>query len=885
MLEDENKTVVAERIPRTYDEWNRRLIDHYFFAEGKSGRPVTRVAATPEELAGIVGLSDDFEDDVARSFVDSVRSVVGWGTSLSSFVGSSWRPSEDDAPHFFGVLYFTCLVAHGYPDGEGGIHLRMRELLGKTLQLGELPEAWEMLAEWTKRRAELAPASYRSLELPEPCDFRTNVGYSWLLAFPHRDDCRKLREVLMNAGLLGDDPSISAVVDALSSSSTEFSEYFRKDLEEFERRFVNADVDVRKSPFWTAVRRECIGEAENGGEEVRPTLRAFDYDGLRLYVACAEASSTHGDFEVVPLNDTVAGVTHFLRKKGESPQVGMSAAVEALLNGKLRASDAVNIQVRRGVIVFEEADVAGEYIAVSGSAADGASRAIVSDRYTDAFVDAYGGRARPSISGWHEIYGCRVAVSHIAPAGLEHVSHLRRTQMPPRPRLVGGIRCPDGFFALEGYLPSVRFTGAERVLVYDEDVLLCESEVCDSDGDIVLPRELIGLAPGRWSLHVCTRTGRSEVALTLVERSPGTAYGGLPSGSYEVEASHPGGYYVVRSDTGIPLAIPMSNSVPSGSISVPETRDGGQRPSESKLRLRDGVSAIANRRKGFARSEFFRLMETTFRAKPGTEHVPFDLLRAHMEMGVFDLARERGWPGGVLVPRAPLLVAYEAEGRYMATLLGLATSDLEERLTCRAAFLGADVYRLPSPNNIQIAPLRLLCDDAELLRVLSRELESPGLTWLDVDRLEPTYFEGLLRTDAPPTHHAYVARYDFEKAHFSGSATPDGEVQVRMGRHASDHAIYALEVGEETWGWTKERHIALLVAYELREGKRPFALEHGEATRTVRGPYLPLSYGRLCTVLGEGAPGPTMLGWEGWGYSYPFGKPIAERFLELAVFG
>ena len=116
--------------------------------------PVTRLAATPEELTLVVRDDSSDSEAVAARLVEVIKQELPQGTSFSSYCldyrlrqpENPWTLECGDSPHFFAMLWFTCLVAYGYPDPNEGFHDRITYLLfGKHDQLTRLPETWRHL--------------------------------------------------------------------------------------------------------------------------------------------------------------------------------------------------------------------------------------------------------------------------------------------------------------------------------------------------------------------------------------------------------------------------------------------------------------------------------------------------------------------------------------------------------------------------------------------------------------------------------------------------------------------------------------------------------------------------------------------------------------------
>ncbi len=286
----------------TYLEWNEELLKYCFLAgDGANAVPVTRLAATPEELTLVVRDDSSDSEAVAAGLVEVIKQELPQGTSFSSYCldyrlrqpENPWTLECGDSPHFFAMLWFTCLVAYGYPDPNEGFHDRITYLLfGKHDQLTRLPEVWRHLQTWIHHQVHIG-TPFRELVLPPDDTFRTVIGYSYFLAFPHQHDRQILAEILTDARLVGIEPPMSPTLRALEENRERFSPHFKQDLDNLIKVFLEKGRDPRDSAFWRAVRQE----AQRSSIEHAPTkplplgevtvFAGWDDDELlRPYLAC-----------------------------------------------------------------------------------------------------------------------------------------------------------------------------------------------------------------------------------------------------------------------------------------------------------------------------------------------------------------------------------------------------------------------------------------------------------------------------------------------------------------------------------------------------------------------------------------------------------------------
>ncbi|GAA5513098.1 hypothetical protein Dcar01_01824 [Deinococcus carri] len=538
----------------SYSDWNSKLINYYFTVrEGESSSPVEQLPATPHELVAVTGDLEAPPDEVVNRFVSVLKKQLpAFRISFCGFCTEDrgWKTDSDRPPHFFAMLWLTCLVAYGYPDGHpGNFHERMFDVFERQQHLECLPELWLDLQKWTSNRASADHVAkrFRRLVLPPRDNFRTVIGASWFLAFPHDHDRSKLRQLLEDHDLVGEEPPLRRVVKLLADARYTFSGSFGQDLDNFVQQFVTTDKDVRNSAFWRAVRQEALA-AYGGGrnpraQEPNAGLMAYyneDDDLLVPYVACAEDATLPAVFSKTALGFSHNGFSCLVLRSPDQGALSVEQAVAAAVEGTLPIPRA-SLHYRRGVMIFKLA-TAGEYELVGGLNADRADMALVRNDLAATFVEHYGGTAEPAyFEGWRQIGGCRVRIAPDAPRGLEGIPHLQATMASPTVRIVGGIRGDDGFVALPGLLPRVRFDGATRVEIRDPaGRVVPAARAADSPDEWLLPDHLVAEAPGRFSalVHWPSTDGAEHTStceFTLGNRQVRHDYKSLGAGVYVSE--------------------------------------------------------------------------------------------------------------------------------------------------------------------------------------------------------------------------------------------------------------------------------------------------------------------------------------------------------------
>ena len=556
----------------SYVEWNERLVDYTLREHVPNSGPVERIAATPEELALVAGVTADDANAVAQAFVDACKAALPSGVSLCGFcedrsgrllaANRNWTPQAASAPPFFAMLWFTCLVAYGYPDAEGGLHNRLRRLLGSTSFPRCLPSVWAEACAWTHvRRAAGDPI--RELVLPRPDAYRTVVGASHFLAFPHEHDRRHIARVLTDAELIGFEPPILPVVAALQKESGRFSRLFCGDLNNFTKRFINEPGDPRESPFWRAVRQEALDPSDNRSSaqhrlQQTGILAVFDDEGLLPLLGCATDWVPPKGYSVRPL-DYAIGEFRDYAVADEGPE----ETARVMLEARAMLGPGPRTLINQGVLIFQE-EQSNEFQLVSGADISGADTALVRQDLVDAFTTAFGGRPEASrFPGWYEVTACEVTPLDHPPEELAAVMQLQRTMSPPTLRLVGGIQVPGGYLGFQGFLPRVRAVDAIGVTAsVNSTEYSCKSL---EDSEWLIPEEIAREAP--CELHVAatwrlgeSRSRTSRRVVQLKDASVTDDYSPLNRGDYFLESCCPGQSQV---EGGRPLPLGISTEDPS----------------------------------------------------------------------------------------------------------------------------------------------------------------------------------------------------------------------------------------------------------------------------------------------------------------------------------
>ncbi len=483
----------------SYEVWNEKLLRHCLgIHEGGTSAPVERLPVSPEELLHIVGDPNADSTEVTVAFVSQVTGELPPGKSFGRFCfdysGNNlrsrrkWSTKSNAYPHFFGMLWFTCLVASGYPDTEGGFHDRIKRLLKKN-QIRCLNELWEELEGWT-RQEHCGKRGIRPLQLPDLDSFRSNISHSYFLAFPHASDRETLSKLLVDNNLIGFEPPLDLVIELTRDAEKKFRKDFRKDLDNFIKR-CHDKADPQKNAFWRAIRQEALNPSYSGSDRIvkgtiqRNLLAWFEVDTLIPVIGTSSKWNIPDGYLFQELDDPIGEFRYYVTN-GEDD---LDSIARHVLKGHSHLMGlGVRSLIKQGILIFQEQSHA--WVLATGADINGADLALVRADRLAPFKDAFDGREETAIvDGWFQVEDCNTRLLDSLPPGLQGAHQLLRTMYSPTIRLNGGVRCGNGFLSLPGLLPKVRAPGASIVQIKIGDKYIdCRMENSEI-GDWVFTRE------------------------------------------------------------------------------------------------------------------------------------------------------------------------------------------------------------------------------------------------------------------------------------------------------------------------------------------------------------------------------------------------------------
>lgn len=179
-------------LPRTFDAWEKRLVD-YFLAIGPNGdaSPIRAFEVTPCTLTLACGAARGSEADVEDSF----RKMLSRDTLLmDSLRDGAQRFENNNVPNCFSYLAFTLLIDNlleGNEPQSGEYRHKLVKWLGANTTVSNLRGIalmWESVERWLDKRIQ-AGEPFRRLILPDPGNW-THIGYTRRLSFPSKVDLK-----------------------------------------------------------------------------------------------------------------------------------------------------------------------------------------------------------------------------------------------------------------------------------------------------------------------------------------------------------------------------------------------------------------------------------------------------------------------------------------------------------------------------------------------------------------------------------------------------------------------------------------------------------------------------------------------------------------------
>ena len=887
------------------EEWNRNLLLFCFVQEAQAP-PWQGIRASEDDLPVLTGDTDTPAVDQAMA----LRQALGHQAALQpgSFTPAAlmasqveaYRPSARSLPPFFAFLWFTCLLAHGFPDPqlEGRFHSRFEQIFGlnQARHLQALPTGWEKLVRWLAIDGIFNGVPHRQLQLrPIPGNAR-RIGHSWTLSFPRLADRQLLLEQLSETLQRGYqlDPWAPAFIARLQNVRG-FSHDFRAELQ------VHADA-LRGAPdqdsWFTAFLLAEIEQLLRASERADITATDTSFGPLLLKDLRGElgvlllADGLPADeiqpFQRVPGADW--GVEHAdLLLPADSDDPIYAAFDAGSLAIDLHDSPIRRLQplLQRGLLLFRLDPALNQLRQVIGDPAGALSHALVSDAHATTFQNRFGGDPVPfAEEGWQCIRRFTATPEQLRrfPIPLNCRSRTDRPQLFP----VAGQRLQHGFLATGAGLPDVCVRGPQqpRALL----LLSPENRSIDYEPALTATDES-GQAepdPSRWSPRTRGRsirafeTGDARLVAFFDHDQPTLEYRLRLDRVPPRPVVQRGDPLHRREDWGLTLGPTwLDQELPS---------DEQQAPSaaalrEARFRLNDGqnhcntsmeeqmleaLCATFQRMPQIKDRDFKDLFMRLGSMSTERRHFVGDVLRAWIEGGWLDqgLALRRGlWRLQPVQPRLVILPGSSLQ------LVGLLPAIGLTRVVAHALDLGLGVTAVP-PACAQLPrgwrfegenwPALAVCTGLPLVDRQAWVPDPVPISW----QVEPQECD---RTDwgAVAGHSEISSRIT---GHRGGQHRHPGE-RLSDGMVAPSHTAIQMEQGTNgRCRWHSEEHggrfsschrnrVVLHALNEITNGLWPFGTNSKRwAIHRIydADAYLPLPLGRFAALTGAGMPGPDL---------------------------
>lgn len=494
--------------PDHYRIWNHGLVDAIFPAQPDQDN-IEEITSIPVGLSILKGIRKRWGDPVEgtlEAFNSSLRCEFGRRRENTHELlevmhrqSETWTSDSETRPPFFAFLWALCLVASGFPENVGSFRHRLRKLIAEDVQFGvyspgqteeqDVNLYWNRLAAWLRKRR-----GYE-LWLP-PISWKRHVARAYGLVFPDAFDRRALADALRERGLLGIDPPVKPVVDAIKDQlqdSEAFSGAFHEAFLEFANAYDQGRIDPSEHPVWLSIQREIKNpspDRDRGRSLSGTTLVGWQDEGpLSLAIASKEPQELESDDLVFQKADyPLAGYDYFLESAAGDEPVGR------LLDGRLDDVGSLHALTGQGVLFFNEVGPS-EYSVATGAAISEAPLALVRQDRLSGFLEEFGGSTGYEVRDqWTEVWEFTARYSEELPSSLEGVTQLIKPTVPRSIGLSGGVRIYGNTYLALGHLLPVARADWAKVIECQWDSTAAPCDLLD-DGSWRLPRGVARAAP------------------------------------------------------------------------------------------------------------------------------------------------------------------------------------------------------------------------------------------------------------------------------------------------------------------------------------------------------------------------------------------------------
>ncbi|MGP4713010.1 MULTISPECIES: hypothetical protein [unclassified Psychrobacter] len=238
----------------TEKEWITSLQHHYLSTEGPYGdSEIINLDVTPAGLADAIGMNGYSDEEIQNAFMS-----IFTRKSVRSFLGEKVNKVQGvRAYHHFHFLILSCLIAA--TTTNAGDSNQYRERLGALLAdnqgaeqgVSGINSLWLALTKWIDSQIQQGK-SYRRIILPKDIGNMTVIGYAVKLAYPSRDDRKRLKDVLKKLSYRAFESPVSLLIELNEDYYWELPALIQKDLSALKILY-ESDQSIGSHYFWQLI--------------------------------------------------------------------------------------------------------------------------------------------------------------------------------------------------------------------------------------------------------------------------------------------------------------------------------------------------------------------------------------------------------------------------------------------------------------------------------------------------------------------------------------------------------------------------------------------------------------------------------------------------------
>lgn len=458
----------------TLETWNSVLVDAVFGIHPGVSREISRIDATSQFLARLVGAdpsnSEAIRDRFFECFAGSPHRVRALLDSRA--IPRSWTPRSSHLP-FYVQLHLSLLVAsadeqtHDIGNFRDRLATRLDMPSQTTFSLTGLADLWRATEEWTHQTQRQA---IRRLKLPDPGS-ETLIGFSKRLAFPTYRDQVHLAQML-SSNQLDATSAPNRILEVVGAQRHQFTEWFQSELREFHRLlYARKFTEARQSPFWGAVSdiswQEPSRRTQSSEQDLQLELDVVDPYAPQLCLLSRKSLAIGARWRTKLRIPAISGWRYEITN-GVQPT---SSILDSLVSDRLPKNGYLKMALRRGLIAFAR-DEYGRWVDTPTLDENEIFWVVLRKPYFESneSLSAFTKRATykvelPSANHWMVVGPMNLSTEtrSVLVRAFPHDDLFRIRLREPSIRLRGGLRLAEGYLFVWPELPDVLISEADRI--------------------------------------------------------------------------------------------------------------------------------------------------------------------------------------------------------------------------------------------------------------------------------------------------------------------------------------------------------------------------------------------------------------------------------------